>query len=369
MKKVSSRSGAAQRRASGSSWLDSYPSPTGQGLRTGRGADDRTLAGLPREYAVLVVATLVWGSVHPTIKFALTELTSVQLALLRPVCACAVLTLLVLATGRGQLFGRELRAAPGTLVALGVLGYAGSGSLAALALSLLPAGVTALISNSSPLIVVMGGLLVFHQAVRRLEVAGTLVGFGGVGLLSAGDIQATGHLESTLIGSGLALGSAACWAAYTAVARRLGRADPLVTTALTSGIGAAVVGIAALPTQDWSRLVHTSAPVIAATLWAGAVATGCTYAAWSYALRRLPAVAVSPFGYLIPLSALSISHVWLGEPLTVPTLVGATLVLLGVGLTQMRQFRLLLRAEARSVTFGSTGDQTDSHLRPRRLRK
>jgi drug/metabolite transporter (DMT)-like permease len=286
----------------------------------------------------------VWGSVHPTVKFALTELTSVQLALLRPVFACAVLTALVLVTGRGQLLGRELRAAPGTLVALGVLGYAGSGSLAAVALSLLPAGVTALISNSSPLIVVMFGLLVFHQSIGRPEIAGTVLGFGGVALLGAGDIQATGDLGSTLLGTALALGSAACWAAYTAVARRLGRADPLVTTALTSGLGAAVIGTVALPTQDWSRLVHASAPVIAASVWAGAVATGGTYAAWSFALRRLPAVAVAPFGYLIPVSALSISHVWLGEPLTAPTLIGATLVLLGVGLTQLRQFRLLLRA-------------------------
>jgi drug/metabolite transporter (DMT)-like permease len=88
-----------------------------------------------------------------------------------------------------------------------------------------------------------------------------------------------------------------------------------------------------------------------ATVWAGAIATGCTYAAWSFALRRLPAVAVAPFGYLIPVSALSISHVWLGEPLTVPTLVGATLVLLGVGLTQLRQFRLLLRAQTPSSTM------------------
>jgi drug/metabolite transporter (DMT)-like permease len=79
-------------------------------------------------------------------------------------------------------------------------------------------------------------------------------------------------------------------------------------------------------------------------VWAGAIATGCTYAARSFALRRLPAIAVSPFLYLIPLSALSISHVWLGEPLTVPTLVGAMLVLVGVGFTQVRQFRLLLRA-------------------------
>jgi drug/metabolite transporter (DMT)-like permease len=305
---------------------------------------------LPREYAVLVVATLVWGSVHPTVKFALAELTTVQLALLRPVFACTVLMALVLATGRGPLLGRELRAAPRTLAALGVLGYAGSGSLAALALGLLPAGVTALISNSSPLIVVMVGLLIFHQRVGRPEITGTLVGFGGVALLGAGDIQATGDLGATLVGSGLALGSAACWAAYTAVARRLGGADPLVTTALTSGIGAAVVGAVALPTQDWSRLVHASTPVIMATVWAGAIATGCTYAAWSFALRRLPAIAVSPFGYLIPVSALSISHVWLGEPLTVPTLVGAALVLLGVGLTQLRQFRLLLRAEPGPAT-------------------
>jgi hypothetical protein len=32
-----------------------------------------------------------WGSVHPTVKLALVELTSVQLALLWPVFACAVL--------------------------------------------------------------------------------------------------------------------------------------------------------------------------------------------------------------------------------------------------------------------------------------
>jgi drug/metabolite transporter (DMT)-like permease len=122
-----------------------------------------------------------------------------------------------------------------------------------------------------------------------------------------------------------------------------------VTTALTSGIGALVVGGVALPTQDWSRLTHASAPVIASTLWAGAIATGCTYAAWSLALQRLSAIAVAPFGYLIPLSALSISHVWLGEALTVSTLVGALLVLFGVALTQVRQLRLLGRAESRTA--------------------
>jgi hypothetical protein len=88
------------------------------------------------------------------------------------------------------------------------------------------------------------------------EVAGTLVGFSVVALLSAGDIQTSGDLGSTVLGSGLALGSPECGAAYTAIARRLGWADPLVTTALTGGIGAAVVGVVALPSQDWIRLAH-----------------------------------------------------------------------------------------------------------------
>jgi len=52
-----------------------------------------------------------------------------------------------------------------------VLGYAGSGILASLALGPLPAGVRALMSNSRPLIVVMTGLLVFHLRVGRPEVA------------------------------------------------------------------------------------------------------------------------------------------------------------------------------------------------------
>ena len=302
---------------------------------------------MAREYVVLVLATLVWGSVHPTVKFALSELTSLQLALLRPVCAFVVLMTLVLATGRAPRLVWQVRAAPRLLCVLGLLGYAASGGLTSFALALLPAGVTSLISNSSPLVVVVGGLALVRQRIGVLEIVGTLVGFGGVALLSAGDIELSGDVGATLAGSLLALGSATAWAIYTAFARRLGRADPLVTTAITSFVGSAAVATIAVPTQDWTRLTHASTPVLLSAVWAGAVATGCTYAAWSFALRRLPAVAVAPFAYLIPVSALAIAHVWLGEPLTLPVVLGALLVLLGVALSQATQLSLLLRARGR----------------------
>jgi drug/metabolite transporter (DMT)-like permease len=312
-----------------------------------------------REYLVLLAATLVWGSVHPTVKFALAELTSLQLAFLRPFYACIVLTALMLVTGRGPKMIDELRAAPGTLVALGLLGYAASGTLTSLALNLLPAGVTSLVANASPLLVVLGSLLIFRQRLGILQIVGAVVGFGGLALLSLGDLQTSGDVRATVLGSLFALASAACWAMYTAIARRLGPADPLATTAITSFMGAAAVAVVALPTQDWSRLAHASAPVWAATLWAGAIATGGTYAGWGFALRRLPAVAVAPFAYLIPVSALTISHAWLGEPWTAPVVVGAALVLLGVGLTQARQLGLLWRARPSGAGLPVTREQTD----------
>ncbi len=298
---------------------------------------------MAREYVVLVVATLVWGSVHPTVKFALTELTPMQLALARPVCACAVLLTLAIASGRARRLVAELRAQSRVLLLLGLLGYALSGGLTSFALSLLPPGITSLITNTSPLVLVIGGLLFFHQRFGAFEIAGTLVGFGGVALLSLNDAQLSGDFGPTVLGSLLALGSSTSWALYTVLARRLGGADPIATTAITSGVGALIIAAVAVPTQDWSRLAHTSPAVLASTLWSGAIATGCTYAAWSFALRRLPAVAVAPFAYLIPVSALTISHFWLGERVDATVLVGAALVLAGVALTQARSLRLLAR--------------------------
>jgi hypothetical protein len=59
-------------------------------------ARSRAAPAIGREYGVLVVSTLVWGSLHPTAKVALQQLTPLQMSMLRPVCACLVLRVLVL---------------------------------------------------------------------------------------------------------------------------------------------------------------------------------------------------------------------------------------------------------------------------------
>jgi drug/metabolite transporter (DMT)-like permease len=296
------------------------------------------------EYLWLLLVTFLWGSGHTAGKIALRELEAGQLAVLRPATAWLVLLLLLLITGRLRAVLTELRRSPRLLIALGVLGYAGAGGNTVLALSLLPAGITSLLTSTSPLMLVLGSVVISRQGPRALQVAGAVIGFVGVLVLSGAAIETVSGLRpESLVGVPLALTSAVCWAGYTALARRLGARDALVTTAITSGIGASAVALVAVPTQDWSRMASTSVPTWAATVWAGGMAIGCAYVIWSMVLRRLPPSAVLPFNYATPVFSLVLAWLVLGEPLTAPVLAGAVAVILGVVLSQFDDLRLLAR--------------------------
>ena len=191
---------------------------------------------------------------------------------------------------------------------------------------------------------VFGGLPFSRGEVQATRIVGAILGLLGVAVLSGG-LAAVGDLQPTaLLGVPLALSSAACWAAYTGLARRLGARDALVTTTLTSGIGTAAVALIAIPTQDWSHLTHVSLTAWVATLWAGGLAIGCAYVAWSLVLRRLPAASVLPFNYMTPVFSLGVAGVVLGEPITLPVVLGAVCVVGGVALSQLPDFALLRRS-------------------------
>jgi drug/metabolite transporter (DMT)-like permease len=72
-------------------------------------------------------------------------------------------------------------------------------------------------------------------------------------------------------------------------------------------------------------------------LYMGVVGTAMTYALWMSGLRRLSATSVSAFQYVIPLNAVTLSVVVLGEPLTPALVVGGLAILLGVALAQERR--------------------------------
>ncbi len=285
-------------------------------------------------YALLLLAVLIWGSLHPVSKLTLAEVAPLQLAASRVSLAALVLIPICLVTGRASRLAQAARKAPGTIILLGLLGYPFSMALSMLALTSVPAALNALFANSSPLFVALYAITLLREKPSRRALAGIVLGFGGVVLLSMGGAPGGGALEPLAVL--LSLTAAASWAAYSAVARGiLTDLDPIAVTALAAAAGAIPVLLAAVIwTGGMSDPFQASSQVQLYVLWVGLVATGVNFTIWAVALRRLRTVSVSAFQYMIPVVAMVIAAILLGEQPTPLVILGAGLVLAGVAAAQ-----------------------------------
>lgn len=285
-------------------------------------------------YALLLLAVLIWGSLHPVSKLTLAEVAPLQLAAARVSLAALVLIPICVLSGRGPRLIQAARRAPGTIVLLGLLGYPFSVALSTQALSSVPAALNALFANSSPLFVALYALTLLKEKPSRRALAGIILGFGGVVLLSLGGAPGGGALQPLAVC--LSLTAAASWAAYSAVARRiLDELDPIAVTALAAVAGAIPVILAAMIWGGGMADPFQASPQVQLyMLWVGLVVTGVNFTIWAVALRRLRTVSVSAFQYMIPVVAMVIAAILLGEQPTPLVILGAGLVLAGVAAAQ-----------------------------------
>ena len=296
--------------------------------------------GIPLpDLAALVATVLVWSSLHPIAKLTLLEITPLQLPFARVVLAAAFLAIVCAATGRlGRTIAlfrpREL----GKVVILGLTGFTFSSGLSMVALGYLPAGINSVLANTSPLMVALGLILLAGQRLQGRMVVGLAIGFVGVATIAVrGGVDAS---SLSIVGVVLSLVSAATWALYTVLARRLTAGhDALAMSAATSLIGSLTLGAAAVAEGQLDRLAAASSSTLLLLLWCGVIATGATFTMWVVLLRRVNPVQASSFQYLIPLSALVLACPILGEVPTPMSLFGAAMIVGGVAIANAASSR------------------------------
>lgn len=288
-----------------------------------------------RAYLGVLAATLIWGTIHPVGKLALQETTPLQLVLARSLLTGVSLALLLLVRGQLDRVVDEWRRRPWQIVGLGLLSFFASSGLSMTGLSFLPASMNSLLANTSPLLLAFGLALVQMRLPRPRIALGLLLGFGGVVLLTlrgAADLGAVG-----LLGVLLSLGGSLTWAIYTGWSRReLRTGDPIAITMVASLVGSAPFVAIGAVSGDLVGFATLSSRTLLLLIYAGVVGTAVTYALWMSALRRLSATSVAAFQYVIPLNAVAISTVALGEPVTVALVLGGAAILAGVFLAQSR---------------------------------
>ncbi len=270
----------------------------------------------------LAVTVLTWASAFPAIRVGLEGYGPWALGLLRLLVATACLVPVAVAVRLRPLPRRHWARA----VVAGLLGQTLYQGLLMTGELTVPAGTASLLIATAPIFSVVGGALLLGERVGR-RWAGMLVAFAGAGLVAA----------SLGVGGGTAalvvLAAAVCQGAFHVVVKPLAESvGAVAATAWTTWAGAALL-LPALPTL-LSQAPGAGAGPTAAAVYLGVVPSAIGFLTWTYAVARTSLARATVSLYLVPVAAVLLAWLWLGERPGALALVGGALAVLGVVLVR-----------------------------------
>jgi drug/metabolite transporter (DMT)-like permease len=285
-------------------------------------------------YGALVTAAMVWGGSIVAQKLALGALSAVEVSVLRGIGALAILVPLWWWRERGweKFTGRDL----GMLAALG-LGVLGNHLLTLFGLRYISAAAAGVIIGAGPTITALLSSLLLHDIPFRAVWLGCTVSFLGVALVSGADSTEVG--DRPAVGGVLVVLGLVSWALYTIGGRRAMERFSALTVNWTTLLFSLVPQIPLL----WidSRILQTGAGAVPMETWLAlgylvVFATALGQQAWLFGVRGIGPSRAGVFVNLIPVSALILSAVILGETIGKKEVIGVGLILFGVWLVNRR---------------------------------
>jgi drug/metabolite transporter (DMT)-like permease len=276
----------------------------------------------------LVLLALIWGSGFYFIAIGLRGLSPIQLTFARLALGAAVLVPVVVAREKGLPRGRAVW---GHLAVAALLANALPYTLFAFAQEDLASSVAGVINATTPLWALAFDVAAGARHIGASRIAGLVVGFAGTVLIfSPWD---AGARVATWAGLAALVASASYGLSYVYQHRLLtGRGhSPLALSAGQLLIATGLLGLL-LPIAG-RQPIHLRADALAAVLVLGALTTGIGYVI-NYRLITDEGPAASIVTYLIPVVAVLLGVLALGETITAAVVAGVIIVLVGVALTQ-----------------------------------
>lgn len=308
-----------------------------------RAAEGSALGERLTTYALLLGGMSLFGSATPVSKLVGEDFPSMLASGLRMLTAAAVLVpFLVLQQGR-QWWPRADRADWARLVGIAAIGTVGFTLLLFFGLQRVPGAVGAVIMATTPAITALGAVVFLRDHLDRWTALGLALAVAGVVVVNLGEDTGSGADLTTAalwIGSLLVLGAVCSEAAYTLLGKRL-TAD-LSPTQITT-VAAVLSLLIFLPWAtvqavgfDWSAPAWTD---WVAMVWWGAGTMGLGSVLWFRGMMRVAATTASGFMAVMPVSALVLSYVLLGEDFAWAHVAGMAGVLAGLAAIVYRDAR------------------------------
>jgi drug/metabolite transporter (DMT)-like permease len=295
--------------------------------------------------ALLVLMVVIWGANYSVIKRCFVEIPPQPFNALRLMLASSVfLAAIHLARRRARAAGGNVSSIVYTpnpvtrrdrwvLLGLGLVGHCAYQLCFVSGVALTSVSNGALIIGATPVVVATASAALGRERLGGLHWMGAAISVLGIYVV-------VGHGASfggtSLRGDLLVMLSVGCWSAYTLGSSHLiARHSPLYVTGTTMALGTVPYVLATLPqllNLDWS-VIHTW--VWLAVVFSALLALCVAYLIWYTAVQRIGPARTSAYSNVVPIVAMTVAALWLGEPISATKAMGAVAILGGVFFTRI----------------------------------
>ena len=275
----------------------------------------------------LVLAMITVGSTVVASRIIAAGLPPFTAAALR--FALAVPVFLALMRWRGVRLRRPDRHDAALLALQALCGSVGYAVLLTAGLRTASAADAGVITGSLPAVVALVGVLLLRERIGPAQWAAIGLASVGVAIVEFGGARAATGAAPALGGGALVLAAVGCEALFLLLNKRLHVAvAPLAQSTLMCALGLAFTAVPALFEQAWRHPVDT--PALLGVLYYALVPTVGGYLLWYAGTERAAAGRAALYTAVLPLSALALASLVLGEPIGPRQLVGAACVLVAI---------------------------------------
>ncbi len=283
------------------------------------------------DWLVFLTLGIIWGSSYLFIKLAVDTFGTFTLVSFRLLIGAALLWVVIRIAH--QPLPRERRMY-GHLVVMAVVNIMIPFILITWAEQSVDSSLAAILTSPVPLFaIVLSALFLPDEPMRVNGVAGLIVGFIGVIIITSPGLTGTG---GSITGELALLGAACSYGVGAVYARRNVRGLPPMVPAVFQVSFAAIMAttLAVLFEHPWT--VSLDAESVFSILWLGLLGSGVAYLLVFRLFAHWGATRTTLIAYVIPVVGITLGFLVLAEPIDARILFGTALVVAGVGLVNSR---------------------------------
>jgi drug/metabolite transporter (DMT)-like permease len=286
-----------------------------------------------RAIALALLVVVLWSTSWVLIKIGLKEIPVMSFVALRYSLAFIFLLPLIFRKQQRECIKSLTLRNWMEIGLLGLISVAITQAAQFFGLSLLPSVTVSLVLNLSPLLVTVIAISLLREVPSGRQWIGVAINLTGILVY----FLPLGLDHSHLLGLGIVFIGLVANSASSLLGRKINRehyADPITVTGLSMGVGAIFLLIGGLGFQSLPRISLSGWVII---LFLALVNTAFAFTVWNYTMQTLTAMESSILvGFMLVFIAI-LSWVFLGESLSIKSIIGMVVAMIGGILVQLPQ--------------------------------